>query len=231
MPFILKQGNAAKMSKKSVFIFGLGGHAKVIADAIDVGSEFKLEAFVVPDDHISGDLKEKNIVLESSFFMNAGEMPLVIIGIGDNNLRHKVAQKITDTRPDVRFATIVHPSAVISNSSRLGAGSFINAGVILNCDTVLGAHVVVNTGAILDHDCDLSDFVSIGPGAILGGSVVIGKGAFVALGSKIIQGTKLGKFSLLAAGSTLISDADDLSIYMGTPAKKTSNRNQQDRFL
>lgn len=212
------------MSKKPIYIFGSGGHAKVIADAIKLGTDFDLKAFIVADGEGTSDVVGIPVLTETSFFMNVEEMPLVIIGVGDNYLRSTIAQKIKDTRPDIRFSTVIHPSAIISDTVRLGAGSFVNAGAVINCDTTIKTHVVINTGAVIEHDCNISDFAFIGPKATLAGVVQIGEGAFVAMGSNVIQGLSVGRYTTIAAGATLVDNAKKLSIYMGLPAKKISNR-------
>ena len=54
---------------------------------------------------------------------------------------------------------------------KIGEGSVVLKGSIINNNCKLGKHCHLNTRTILDHDNILSDYAGTGPGVITGGNV------------------------------------------------------------
>ena len=77
--------------------------------------------------------------------------------------------------PEHRYATIIHPKAVISPSAIIGPGCGILALSTLGCRVHLGAHVEILQLCIVAHDCDLEGGVILAGGANLAGGVVVGQ--------------------------------------------------------
>lgn len=113
---------------------------------------------------------------------------------------------------------LVHPSAVVASSVRLGDGSFVNAGAIIGAASILGEAVLVNRSASLGHHALLADYVSIGPGATLAGNVRVGRGAVVGAGAVILPNIRVGAGAVVAAGSVVRRHVPDGMLAAGNPA-------------
>ncbi|HET9627821.1 MAG TPA: acetyltransferase [Kofleriaceae bacterium] len=137
-----------------------------------------------------------------------------VLAIGDNRTRHRLAG---DAR--CRFATVVHPGAILDPSVRLGPGTVVFAGAVIQPDTTIGAHVIVNTGASIDHDGRLDDFVHIAPGVRLAGNVSLDTGAFLGIASAAIPGVRIGAWTTVGAGAAVIKDLPAGVIAAGVPAR------------
>jgi sugar O-acyltransferase (sialic acid O-acetyltransferase NeuD family) len=87
----------------------------------------------------------------------------------------------TMARRGYRFASVVHPSAVISRRAQMGEGCVIHAGVIVSSNTRLEANVIVNRGCLIGHDNLFHSFCTLAPGANVAGGVEIGTGAYIGL--------------------------------------------------
>src|SRR5205807_6318910 len=81
--------------------------------------------------------------------------------------------------PVERYATIAHPSAAVSRSSSIGAGSVLLAQVTLTAAVAVGAHVAIMPHVTLTHDVVVEDFVTIASGVNLGGGVRVKRGAYL----------------------------------------------------
>lgn len=142
---------------ESWLIYGKGGHAHVIADAIlKTNSKAIIEYF---DD--------------SDFPYNAefnAAVPL-IIGIGNNEVRQHISKTISHS-----FATIIHPSAQIANDVVIGEGTVVFANAVIQTGAVIGKHCIINANTTIDHDVTIEDFVSVYPGVYVGGGALISKG-------------------------------------------------------
>ena len=117
-----------------------------------------------------------------------------IVAIGDNADRKREAE-----HNELNYGILIHPSAIISPSAKIGSGTVIMAGVVVQAHARIGKHVILNTGCTVDHDCIIGDYVHIAPGAHLCGNVEIGEGTLVGVGVGIAPGCKIPAWSLVKA--------------------------------
>lgn len=204
---------------KGVYIYGAGGHARVIADIL--ASEGKtLLGFIDDDPSKWGKSGPGPEVIGFEAFPGPGTEAdfRVIIGIGDNGARKRVAAKIEATGRS-RFDTAVHPSAVIGGNTSLGLGTVVMAGAVINCGSAIGRQVIINTAACIDHDCRIEEFVHISPGARLGGGVSVGAGSWIGLGASVINNCRIGRNVVVGMGAVVIKDIPDSWVVAGNPAR------------
>jgi sugar O-acyltransferase (sialic acid O-acetyltransferase NeuD family) len=118
-----------------------------------------------------------------------------------------------------RFATVVHPSAQIPATTRIGEGCIIAAGVIIGAHSELGAQVRVNRGALIGHHTSIGDFVTIQPGANIAGACEIGSGSYLGMGSIVIDHLRVGEGSVVGAGAVVTKDVPSNVQVVGIPAR------------
>ena len=121
--------------------------------------------------------------------------------------------------PGDRYATVVHPSAVVGAGSTVGAGSVLLAGTVLTADVEVGAHVAVMPQAVLTHDDRVSDYATIASGVRLGGGAVLKTGAYVGSGALIREGVTVGEWALVGMGSVVLHDVPPGEVWAGNPAR------------
>lgn len=205
-----------------ILVFGAGGHAKVVIDAIEkqTGS---IEILVFDDNpatwggRMFGYLVIGNLdaLLENASEYHADSS---IVALGNNELRLKIAAALNER--GISQATIIHPTAVLSRGVEIGAGTVLFANSVLNADTHVGENVIVNTGASVDHDCVIAHGVHVAPGVTICGGVSVGEQTFIGAGSVIIPGVKVGRNVTIGAGSTVLNDIKDNVKVAGTPARE-----------
>ena len=120
-----------------------------------------------------------------------------------------------------RFATVRHPTARVSRTSTVGAGSILSVGVIVAAHTTIGGHVIVNRGSLIGHHTTVGHGVTISPGANIAGRITIGDGAYVGMGAIILDSLTIGRGSVIGAGSLVTRDVPDNVQVMGVPARIT----------
>jgi len=118
-----------------------------------------------------------------------------------------------------RFTSVIHPSAIISKRSTVGAGCVINPGVIIASNTVIDDHVILNRGSLIGHDNHLHSFVTVGPGANLAGGLSVGAGTYIGVGAVIRDHLSIGAGALVAAGAVVVKSVADNTQVGGLPAQ------------
>lgn len=196
---------------KEVYLYGAGGHAKVVAETLELSNITVKGVF---DDNESltsmlhlpviGRYVSEKTVSESE----------IIITIGNNRIRKKVANEIP-----ARFGTAIHPSAILSKTATIGYGTVVFAGVTVNSSSEIGKHAILNTQCSIDHECKIGDFTHISPLVALAGDVHVGEGTHVGIGACVIQGIRIGKWCTIGAGTVVISDVPDGATVVGNPGK------------
>jgi len=203
------------IANKNMYLFGASGHGKVIKEIIEANGGC-VEAFV--DDN-----KEVNECAGKPVLHECDGLSPMIVSIGVNRIRKIVVDKLiakANAKAKVlRFATAIHPSAIVSPSAKIGEGTVIMAGAIINADAVIGKHCIINTGATVDHDCVIEDYCHIAPGVNVSGATHIGEGTWVGVGSSIIQCLNIGKNCFIGAGSVVVKDIPDNVVAYGNPCK------------
>lgn len=117
------------------------------------------------------------------------------------------------------FATLRHPSAILSPRAEFGAGSLVGAGTIVASNTIVGAHVLINRGANIGHDNRLGAFATVGPGATLAGGIDVGEGAYIGVGAVVRDHVTIGAGSVVAAGAVVVKSVDPHVLVAGCPAR------------
>ena len=195
-----------------VLILGAGGHAKVVADLVELAG-YAVAGFL--DDHPAGpDVFGKPVLGPIADCLRYPEHAFVI-GIGSNRVRRELA-----ARYPLRWITAVHPKAVVARDAVLGPGTVVMANAVVNPGAAVGAHAIVNTGAIVEHDNVVGDFVHLSPGCALGGTVTVGAGTHGGIGACVRNNVCIAPDCVVGAGAVVVTDLKQTGTYVGCPAKR-----------
>ncbi len=193
-----------------MLLYGASGHAKVIISCLQAN---ELPVIGIFDDDLSKkELGQISVV--GNYRPDYEPLEDLIISIGANHIRQKVAAFIQH-----RFGKVIHPSAIVDKSVKVGEGTVILHNAILQAEVQVGKHVIINTSASVDHDCIIEDFAHIAPGATLCGNIYVGKNTIIGAGTIVTPNLKIGKNCLIAAGSVITKNIPDFAIVRGNPAR------------
>lgn len=203
---------------KRLALLGASGHGKVVADAALCSGWSEVIFFDDgwPSKNCNGSwpVKGNTALLLDSLMSYDG----VVITIGNCKTRW---EKYKILRAEsARFATIIHPKAVVSRFASVQPGSVIMAGAVVNIDVVVGVSGIINTGATVDHDCQIGDVVHVCPGAHLAGGVEIGNCSWIGIGSTLKQGVVIGSNVMVGAGSVVVKNVADDLVVTGNPSRE-----------
>lgn len=201
---------------KNVVIIGAGGHAKVIADIILLSGDNLLGFLDDNEEKQNSEVYKGYKVIGKISDAEKHKENYFIIAIGDNHTRGNIANKLQG----LKWYTAIHPNAIIADTAKIGDGTAIMAGVVINVDSEIGNHCIVNTSSSIDHDNNIEDFVHISPGAHLAGKVYVGQYSWICAGSTIINNINIRDNVIIGAGATVINNINEQGTYIGTPAKR-----------
>lgn len=206
-----------------LLLLGAGGHAKVVAETILAAGQFASVAFL--DDRCSGPGQLPDVLgwpvigplAKALDPQTSEEFSGIFVALGNSTVRQKWLQHIATV--GFNLPVVIHPTAWVSPSAHLGAGSVVFAQSVIQAHAVIGSGAILNTCCSVDHDVRLGDCVHICPGARLAGEVQIGHRSWIGIGSSVIQQICIGVDVTVGAGAAVVRDLPDGVTAVGVPAR------------
>lgn len=201
------------VSKPGVYVLGCGGHAKVVVQTLRaLGYD---HVVVFDDDRKKWGRSVMGIPVYGPIERVADHpRSPTIIAVGDNSVRESVA-----ARYELDWLTIVHPRAWVDPSVKLGPGTVVCAGAVVQADAQIGAHVIINTSSSIDHDCRIGNWVHVAPGARVAGGVTVGDRVLLGLGSVVLPERTIGARTIVGSGAVVTRDLPPDVTVVGVPAR------------
>ena len=205
------------MSDNKNVIIGYSGHAYVVAESyLSNGNSLEYYTNLIKVDNNPFNIAYLGCETDSNF--KGWSMKLsYILGIGENNLRFKIAHLLLSNSKIIE--TVIDSNAIISKSANIGVGVFASKGVLVNAFSKIGDFAILNTGCIIEHECEIGIAAHIAPGAVIAGNVKIGKRSFIGANSVIKQGVEIGDDVIIGAGSVIINSVSSNSKIVGNPGR------------
>jgi sugar O-acyltransferase (sialic acid O-acetyltransferase NeuD family) len=203
--------------KDRAVIVGYSGHAYVVIDTL-LSNKFVITGYFERQKTKNnpynlpylGDENDKDI----ADFLKKNK---VFICIGDNKIRAKIYNKFE--AGGIQCPYVVDGFARVSSFSKIGNGSVVLPGAIINSCAEIGRAVICNSASVIEHECRIDDYGHIAPGAVLAGNVKVGKYTFIGANAVIKQGIIIGSDVIVGAGAVVTKNVDSGSIIYGNPAK------------
>jgi len=183
---------------KKLILIGAGGHCKSCIDVIENENKFKIVAII--------DKKKKKKLLKYKVFdekyLNeiSPKRYSVIITVGQIK-NFKVRERLFNKVKKLGFHLpyIKSPSAYISKHSKIGEGTIIMHGAIINAGSTIGKNCIINTNSLIEHDVVIGDHTHVSTRATVNGNVLVEKKVFVGSRSVIKNNIKIGQGSIIGA--------------------------------
>ncbi len=119
--------------------------------------------------------------------------------------------------------TVVHPSAVISPSARLGLGTFVGPLAVVSTNSTVGDHCIVHLNSSVGHDAKIGDYCAVLPGARISGTVKIGDRVLIGSNAFVNAGVQIGNDCQVDALTYVCRDLQEghvLSVRANGPMKR-----------
>lgn len=145
----------------------------------------------------------------------------IFIAIGYNHLKIKkeIYLKLKNKIP---LATIIHKTAIIDKTAKIGEGVIVYPGAILDKDVEIKDNVVINLGCVISHNTTVGLHCFVAPAVCIAGFVHIDELCVVGINSTIIDNINIVSNCTIGANATVTKDIAVSGKYIGTPAKRVN---------
>lgn len=209
---------------KEIYIIGSGTYGEVMYELAEECG-YKVLGFFDDDAEKSGEMVMDTPVIGRFCDLDDSEVSgkNFIVAIGNNPTRHKIMENI-NKRGGIT-PTLIHPTAQISKSAKIGKGVYIQMGAVIWTKAELGDYVIISPNTVVAHHSKIGHSSLISTSCAVGASVEVGEYCFFGFGSIVITGIKkVGKNVMLGAGTTVIKDTEDNVLMVGSPARVVRER-------
>jgi sugar O-acyltransferase (sialic acid O-acetyltransferase NeuD family) len=142
-----------------------------------------------------------------------------IFGIGSDRLRmvrYEILRRLA-LSPE-RYATLVHPSATVYASARVGHGCLVFPGAVIACDSALGDFVQILTNSNIGSRNNVHEGALVASLVATTANVVLGHYCHVGAGSTIGPDRRIGAGAQVGLGSVVLRDVAPGTFVLGNPA-------------
>ena len=214
------------MIKEIVFISASTGFYEAIAiiDAMNaVELRYKVIAILDDNPETHGKIMRGVTVVGALDLAKNYTDAYFIFGIGSMKtrlIREQILKKLDiDTS---RFISIIHPTAVIDSSAKIGNGCIIHPGACIGNDVVIEPFVTIAVNSAIAPYVHINSFSMITSLVVILSYAKIGKSVFIASCSCITENVEIGNGSMIGAGTVVSRNIDKGSFFLGNPGRLIS---------
>ena len=203
-----------------ILIVGAGGFGReVLQWARDTWPDHagRIVGFLSSDEHVLDGFDGCPEIIGHPDAYRRVQGDYLLLAIGVPYVRRQVAESLLAV--GATFLTLVHPTAIVAASARIGTGAILCPYSIASDACRVGRFVIMNYHTSLGHDASAGDFAVLSPYATLGGNAHIQEDVFLGLHASIGPGKTVGARSKVSANSCALANAVPGSLVYGVPGR------------
>ena len=139
------------------------------------------------------------------------------LGIANPIIKAKIVGFLDKKKAN--FCTFIHPSAIITKTTKIGRGCLIFPFSICSCNSILKDFITVNLHSAIGHDTVINSFTTISSFVDITGKVKIGEKVIIGSGARLLPSIKIGDLCTIGAGAILYRSVPQGKTAYCNPAK------------
>lgn len=199
------------MTRVPLLLIGAGGHARACLDVIEQEGRFDVVGLIGVPDEVGGSVLGYPVVGSNADLpAMAARVGAAFVSVGQiksPQLRMELFDALE--RVGCVLPTIVSPRGYVSRHARVGAGTIVMHGAIVNAGVEVGRNCILNSLSLVEHDAVVSDHCHISTSAAVNSGVRIGAGTFLGSGAAVRQGITIGERCVIGMGQVVLADCRD----------------------
>ena len=212
---------------KKIILVGTGGHAAEVREYIHYHNRAKpnepleILGFLDVNDELHkkygfsepylGTAEEHNVILDAEYMFCFDNMVYKDKLISSYRIK------------GAKFLTFIHPTALISESCKIGEGVLVSHNASIGPKAVIGDFNILNSRCTIGHDTVLNKYNFISPQVSLSGNTVVGSYNLFGVNSATIPDIIIGDNNIIGAGSIVTRNIENNFVVVGVPGKKIKN--------
>lgn len=204
-----------------LYIIGAGGFGREllwwVKDINKVKPTWELVGFLDDDPHALDGYECDYGIVGSIQDWQPKEDEEFALALGSRALKRKIVGVLK--AKGAKFATVIHPTAMLSEFAHYGEGFVMFPYSKLSANSTVGDFVTLLATPI-GHDTVIGDYSVISGGCNIVRNVVIGNDVFVAAGVCIAQDVHVGDGAYLGLGCVVLKDVPPEATMFGNPARE-----------
>lgn len=178
---------------KKIILIGAGGHCNSCIDVIELEKKYKIIGLVDDKKKIKNSKykilgNDKNL----KFLLTKSKFAHISIGQIDN-VKKREEIFLNLKKIGFKIPSIISPLAYVSPKAKIGEGTIVMHGAIINRGAVIGKNCIVNTKALIEHDTLVGDNCHVSTRSTLNGGVILGNNSFIGSHAILKQNIEVGK--------------------------------------
>lgn len=203
----------------NIVIVGASGLGREVYHWLsDLGEKVNTKGFLDPNKNALLNSKIDLPILGTEVSYTPESNDEFVIAITDHKIKQKVISILKNK--NAKFRSVIHPTAIISEYAKLGAGVIIYPFASISCDATIGSFTVVNLGAVIAHDVTVGEHSFIGTYTNLGGWSTIGSKCYIGSGAVITQRSTVENSSKVSSNVCVFGKVKTGEIVMPLRNKK-----------
>lgn len=211
--------------KKKLILYGASNFGDEVVqlfrdiDAAKGGEEWEVAGFLDDDPARTGLVRNGVPVLGTGAWLDQNKLDDLwfVCVVGKPSARAGLVKMMKAKK--LRFASGIHPSVIMSQTSSIGEGTLVTAGNIITTNVSIGDHVIVNLACTIGHYSSIGAFCTINPGVNVSGDVKLEEGVLVGTNATILEKMSIGAYSIIGAGAMVNKPIPAAVTAVGIPAK------------
>ena len=205
------------MKKLPILILGGGSHAHSCIDVIEQCGNYDIKGIIDANKNLGQSVLGYPIIgTDKDLQMLRTQFDHAFIAVGQirsADLRVSLFEILR--KLDFNIPSIVSPLSYVSPHSKIGDGTIIMHGAIINANVSIGENSIINSNALVEHDAYVGDNCHISTSSVLNGGVKIQSKTFIGSGSVVIEGICVGEACMIGASILVRHNLGDGAKYLG----------------